>query len=1010
MGERIDVMVSSTFKDFEKHRSGIQDAILRMGMHPLMMDHLPAADRDAIDESLRLVDAAEIYLGIFGFRYGYIPVDMTRNPKHLSITELEYRHAVERDIPRLCFFMAEQHPITMVDTKEDTTDSQEIDRRKKLLQALKDEIGVSRVVNFFKSPEELRALILGALAPYRHSDPAGSLHYISDIPAPPDEYVAHPYTLLAAADLAGRQRELGQLTDWIAEPSSRFYGARILSVVAIGGMGKSALTWKWFSQIASQEMKPLAGRMWWSFYESDASFGSFVIRALAYVSRTPREEVEKLPPPEREGRLLRILDAEPFLMVLDGLERILIAYARIDAAHLLDDDFDEQTANYVAELSGLPAHAGQSFVGQHRLRKTADVRAGQFLRRLAQVKASRILVSTRLYPADLQTVTGNPMLGCSAIFLPGLSNDDAVDLWRRMGMNGSREKLLSLFNRFENYPLLIRALAGEVANYKRAPGNFDQWIAKQVDFTLTLDRLTPEHRKAHVLQQATQDLSETEKQVLNVVAAFRMPASYDTLASLLIGESKLFAAEPTLDTVLQDLEDRGLIGWDRRANRYDLHPIVRSVTWSNLTQSVRQDIYALLSRHFGFMANVLEDRVESFDDLTPAIELYQALVGLEKYEDAFRVFHDLLDRHTLYDLSSSRQRAELLELLFTDDIAQTPRLRRNDMQASALNALAQGYLFSGQPGRAVPLYWQAIRIREREYDFRDLGIGLANLADALRQSGQLRESETRAKSAYMLFREQRYRFGEAVSLYYFGLVLSVRGAKDLAWKVLQSSFELIKRDRNKQVLGYVQVFISWWALWFNEFAIAKDYADAAWNETYPMLSERDFVRAARAQGQAELALGDLDTADERLHHALARARAINLVEEELPALIALAELARQRIDPALARELLDDVWESAERGPYPLFHVDALNLLAQIERDADNTQTAIDVAQQAYQLAWCDGISADGTEYWAYHRGLDAAKVHLDALGAAYPIMPPFDPADHEPLPEVKINLTDEDY
>ena len=49
-------------------------------------------------------------------------------------------------------------------------------------------------------------------------------------------------------------------------------------------MGKSALTWKWFNDIAPQEMKNLAGRMWWSFYESDATFENFVARALAYVT------------------------------------------------------------------------------------------------------------------------------------------------------------------------------------------------------------------------------------------------------------------------------------------------------------------------------------------------------------------------------------------------------------------------------------------------------------------------------------------------------------------------------------------------------------------------------------------------------------------------------------------------------------------------------------------------------------------------------------------------------
>ena len=103
----------------------------------------------------------------------------------------------------------------------------------------------------------------------------------------------------------------------------------IFNIVAIGGMGKSALTWKWFNEIAPQEMKPLAGRMWWSFYESDATFENFVIRALAYVTGRAREDIEKnVKPGEREEQLLAALDHAPFLLVLDGLERILIAYAR----------------------------------------------------------------------------------------------------------------------------------------------------------------------------------------------------------------------------------------------------------------------------------------------------------------------------------------------------------------------------------------------------------------------------------------------------------------------------------------------------------------------------------------------------------------------------------------------------------------------------------------------------------------------------------------------------------
>jgi len=107
MSERIDVFISSTSRDLPAHRQQAMDACLRMGMFPIMMEHLPASDADAIEASLKMVDEAEIYLGIFAWRYGYIPAGYD-----ISITEMEYRRAVERGIPRLIFVMHDDHPIT----------------------------------------------------------------------------------------------------------------------------------------------------------------------------------------------------------------------------------------------------------------------------------------------------------------------------------------------------------------------------------------------------------------------------------------------------------------------------------------------------------------------------------------------------------------------------------------------------------------------------------------------------------------------------------------------------------------------------------------------------------------------------------------------------------------------------------------------------------------------------------------------------------------------------------
>ncbi|MGH9937388.1 MAG: hypothetical protein ACREAM_14170, partial [Blastocatellia bacterium] len=383
------------------------------------------------------------------------------------------------------FVMGKDHPIKFEDV--------EVEAAAKL-KAFKERVQTENIVNFFNSPTDLRAHVINSLSQLRIPD-LTAFHYVSDIPSPPEAFIAHPYTLLQTHRLVGRQAELNLLTDWVAKPQADVYAAHILNVVAIGGMGKSALTWKWFNKTAPQEMKPMAGRIWWSFYESDATFENFVTRALAYITRRTLAEVEQIPAPDREAQLLSALDRGPFLIVLDGLERMLIAYARMDAAHLSDDDYDRQTANWVANAIGLPTSAAQSFTGERGLRKTADPRAGAFLRKLATVRASRILVSTRLYPADLQTVAGDPLGNCFAVFLRGLAEDDALELWRAFGAKGSRDQLLPVFSRVEHHPLLIQSLAGEVARYRRAPGDFDAWRRTHPDFDSGISAGAMAHRK-----------------------------------------------------------------------------------------------------------------------------------------------------------------------------------------------------------------------------------------------------------------------------------------------------------------------------------------------------------------------------------------------------------------------------------------------------------------------------------------------------------------------------------
>jgi hypothetical protein len=105
-----NVMISSTARDLPDHRKEVLDACLRQGMFPAMMEHLPASDAEAIGASIKMVDEADIYVGIFAHRYGYVPQGHA-----ISVTEMEYNRAVERKMSRLIFVMDKTHPITVDD-------------------------------------------------------------------------------------------------------------------------------------------------------------------------------------------------------------------------------------------------------------------------------------------------------------------------------------------------------------------------------------------------------------------------------------------------------------------------------------------------------------------------------------------------------------------------------------------------------------------------------------------------------------------------------------------------------------------------------------------------------------------------------------------------------------------------------------------------------------------------------------------------------------------------------
>ena len=171
----------------------------------------------------------------------------------------------------------------------------------------------------------------------------------------------------------------------------------------------------------------------------------------------------------------------------------------------------------------------------------------------------------------------------------------------------------------------------------------------------------------------------------------------------------------------------------------------------------------------------------------------------------------------------------------------------------------------------------------------------------MRDCGALRETAGAFLTALVLNRERQDAFQEGVCTNELGRLLAETGNRVPAQIVLRRSRQIFIDRADPQGEGIASAYFAELASWIGDLDMASKWAERAWELGVSARNTRDVIRAALLQGQVALVVGEWSCADERLHHALARARAVGLVDFELPALIAIAGLDLKRGDRPRAR-------------------------------------------------------------------------------------------------------------
>ncbi len=393
--------------------------------------------------------------------------------------------------------------------------------------------------------------------------------------------------------------------------------------------------------------------------------------------------------------------------------------------------------------------------------------------------------------------------------------------------------------------------------------------------------------------------------------------------------------------------------------------------------------------------------------LKDEIEIFITLINSELFDEAVIYFREHLEKPTLLGLETSLKRAELLQKINVE------KLSNDTDKCFVLYSLALTLnLTGGYPNRAIPFYKMHDEIAEKLGDYKSLSQSLGHHAKALRQVGRFYESEVYARKGLKIIRERGDFLREAVNLYWLGMGLAHRGEAELSDVALQRSLRIFQTKFATQAEGVVHAFLAQRALWLENYEDALNYANKAIaigeklknDENHADLhgAVKILTASLRMKGEAMVLPGNLSEGEHILQTALQSAREIEFVEEELPALRALALKALKNNELDVARDYLRQTWHLAERGDFLLYNADSYNILARIEIAEGNRQKAIEAAEKAFTLSVCDGVP------FAYQRGLEDAQTLLSQLDTKILVIPKCNELNFSPITLTEINPSDE--
>ena len=266
-----NVFISSTGKDLTDYRQAAIDVCIRLGLSPIAMEFFEAMGIGATEGSKSKLDEADVYVGIFAHRYGYIEDGYDK-----SVTEIEFDYAAEKKLDRLCFLLDPKHP-----WPPDTVDHENYPRLEKFKGRINELIRAE-----FTTVDNFRSALMQALVEWKQPAPIEDKKDQHEAAARLPAIFSVPHQ--RNPNFTGRKELLGRLRKALSGEKAAALTQAAQAIHGLGGVGKTQLALEYAYRYASEY-----SLIWWLRSEGPESLNAgfeTLGKKLGVVSEDSRAE------------------------------------------------------------------------------------------------------------------------------------------------------------------------------------------------------------------------------------------------------------------------------------------------------------------------------------------------------------------------------------------------------------------------------------------------------------------------------------------------------------------------------------------------------------------------------------------------------------------------------------------------------------------------------------------------------------------------------------------------